>query len=86
MTVLGCVAVFVIYFLIDIFWAVYTNAVTSRSAGTAATAGALTYAASAAGVLSYVQNRWYIVPMFLGAWAGTYLTVRVMKKNENNHC
>lgn len=67
--------VFFLYLLIDMVYAKYTIAVTKGEALKASTAGAAIYGFSALGVMSYVQNPWYVVPMITGAFIGTYVIV-----------
>lgn len=69
-------AVFIIYIIIDGMYASYTFQVTKRKPFAAATTGALIHVLVAIGVLSYVQNYLYIIPLVLGSWVGTFLVVR----------
>lgn len=73
------VLIFIAYILIDGMYAYYTLAVTKRRPLASATTGALMHFLIAFGVLSYVQNYWYILPLVLGSWVGTYLVVRFYK-------
>lgn len=70
------VTVCVAYVLIDGMYAYYTLAVTNKHAVSAATVGALMHFLIALGVLSYVQNYLYLVPLAIGSWLGTYFIVR----------
>lgn len=67
--------IFIVYILVDAMWAYYTIAVTKRQPAKAATVGALMYFLLAFGVLNYVHNYLYIIPIALGSWIGTYLVV-----------
>ncbi len=69
-------AVFVSYVVVDAMYAYYTLAITSRSAVQAATTGALMHFLLAVGVLSYVENFLYLIPIAAGSWVGTYLVVK----------
>ncbi len=68
--------VFVAYIVIDGMYAYYTLAVTSKKPVTAATVGALMHFLIAFGVLNYIQNYLYLIPLALGSWVGTYFVVR----------
>ena len=74
------IGVFVAYALVDGLFAYYTIAVVKRNAVRAATTGAVMYFLLALGVLSYVNNYWYIIPLALGSWLGTFLAVKYIKK------
>ena len=72
--------VFVAYVLVDGLYAYYTLAVVSRSAVSAATTGAAMHFLLALGVISYIKNYWYILPLALGSWLGTFIVVKYAKK------
>lgn len=68
--------IFFAYMLIDAMYAYYTLAVTRKRPLTSASVGALMHFLIAFGVLNYVENYLYVVPLALGSWVGTYLVVR----------
>ncbi|MCF7815778.1 MAG: hypothetical protein K9M10_02560 [Candidatus Pacebacteria bacterium] len=68
--------IFVVYIIIDGMYAHYTLAVAGKRPFQAATTGALMHFLLAFGVLNYVQNYLYIVPLAMGSWVGTYIVVR----------
>lgn len=74
--------VFFLYLLIDMVYAKYTIAVTKGEALKASAAGAAIYGFGALGVMSYVQNPWYVVPMIMGAFIGTYVIVSHEAKSK----
>ncbi len=57
------VLVFLAYVLIDGMYAYYTVAVTNKKAVSAATVGSLMHFLIALGVLSYVENYLYLLPL-----------------------
>ena len=71
--------VFVVYIVFDGMYAYYTIAVTEKNPFKAATTGSVMHFLLAVGVLSYVQNYLYIVPLALGSWIGTYFVVKRSK-------
>lgn len=77
---LTALIVFVAYVVVDGMYAYYTLAVTDKQPLRAATVGAMMHFLIAVGVLSYVQNYLYIIPLALGSWIGTYAVVRRSKK------
>lgn len=70
------------YLIVDAMYAYYTIAITKRRALAAANTGAFMHFLLALGVLSYVQNYLYIIPIAMGSWIGTYL---IMKREQNTH-
>lgn len=68
--------VFVAYLLVDAMFAYYTLAVTKNKPVVAATVGSAMYFFIAIGVLNYVQNYLYVLPLVLGSWIGTYVVVK----------
>ncbi len=68
--------VFFAYLLIDAMYAYYTLAVTKKKPVTSASIGALMHFLIAFGILNYIQNYLYVVPLVLGSWLGTYLVVK----------
>jgi hypothetical protein len=63
------------YIITDALYAYYTLAVAEHKALRAANTGALLHFLIALGVLSYVENYLYIIPIAIGSWVGTYLLV-----------
>lgn len=68
--------IFVAYIVVDGMYAYYTLQVTKRKPYSAATVGALMHFILALGVLSYVQNYLYLIPLALGSWIGTFIIVK----------
>lgn len=68
--------VFIAYILVDALYAYYTIQVTKKSPYTAASAGACMYFLLAIGVLNYVENHLYLIPLALGSWIGTFVIVK----------
>jgi hypothetical protein len=72
--------IFIAYIIVDGMYAYYTLAVAEKQPVKSATVGALMHFLIAVGVLSYVQNYLYIIPLALGSWIGTYFVVKHSKK------
>lgn len=68
--------VFVAYFIYDVLYAYFTLSVASLKAGRAATFSSMLYIIGTIGVLSYVENFLYTIPIIIGGWFGTYVAVR----------
>jgi hypothetical protein len=72
--------VFVAYMAVDAAYAYYTIAVTTKRPLRAASVGALMHFLIAFGVLNYVQNYLYVIPLAVGSFIGTYLVVKFDSK------
>jgi len=70
------ILIFVAYTLVDALYAYYTLQVTKRNPYAAATSGAFMYFLLAIGVLNYVQNYLYLIPLALGSWIGTFIIIK----------
>lgn len=72
LAVLVCAA----YFVIDALYAKYTYAVVERKPMQAANIGFIMHFLLAFGVINYVGNFLYVIPLALGSWLGTYMVVK----------
>lgn len=73
--------IFVAYFIIDGLYAYYTFSVVKKKPFAAATTGFIMHFMLAFGVINYVNNFLYVIPLALGSWFGTYLVVWMEKNN-----
>ena len=64
------------YILIDGMYAYYTLAVANKKPFVSAITGSLMHFLIAFGILNYVQNYLYIIPIAIGSFIGTYLIVK----------
>lgn len=76
--------VFVVYVLFDILYALYVLCVSRQQAVAASLISSALYSLGAYGVMSYLHNAWYLIPLALGAFVGTYLAVKYMS-NLHKH-
>lgn len=74
--------VFIIYFLLDGFYVYYTVQVTKLDSIRATISALAIYGLSASGVLIYVANPWYIIPLLLGSGFGTFCVVEYEKRKK----
>lgn len=79
---LTAIGLFILYVAVDVMYAYYTLTVTALKPARAATIGAVMYVMLAAGVISYSQNAWYLVPIRAGSWVGTFLAVSIEKRRK----
>jgi hypothetical protein len=75
------VIIFIAYAVVDAAYAYYTLSVTRLKPYTAASVGAGMHFILAFGVINYVHNYFYIIPLALGSWVGTFLLVKREKSN-----
>lgn len=77
------IILFLTYTLIDILYAAYVICVNKLQPIKAATCSMIIYCLLSYGVISYSQNIWYIIPLAMGAWLGSFLTVYHEKKKKD---
>jgi uncharacterized protein YebE (UPF0316 family) len=70
--------VFVVYVFFDILYALYVIFVSRQWAMAASLCSAVLYSLGAYGVMTYLHNPLYLVPLALGAFLGTYIAVKYM--------
>ena len=74
--------IFVAYIIIDALFVSYTYLVVKKAPAKAATVGAGMYFLMAFGIINYVNNFLYVIPLVIGSWIGTYLVVKYEKHKE----
>ncbi len=75
---LQALLVFGVYVVFDILYALYVLCVARKQALRASAISSALYSLGAYGVMTYLENPWYLVPLALGAFLGTFLAVRYM--------
>jgi hypothetical protein len=73
---LGAVGLFFASAALDSIFALYTLAITKHKALQASTWSMISYFLLALGILNFIHNRWYVVPLALGAFCGTFIVVK----------
>jgi len=73
---LGAIGLFFASAALEAIFALYTLAVTKHKALQAATWSLVSYGLLAVGILNFINNKWYVIPLGLGAFAGTYGIVK----------
>lgn len=79
------IAVFIAYFFIDALYAMYTLMVVDKKPFASASIGAVMHFLLAFGVINYVQNYLYVIPLAIGSFCGTYIVVLYEKKRSKNN-
>lgn len=67
---------FVLQILIDSAYCIYTKSVAQNKPLKAAISGASIHFFLAIGVINYVKNYFYVVPIALGSFVGTYFILK----------
>lgn len=80
--ILIAVGLFFVAAILDAVYTSYTYAVMKHRSIYAGTLTALIYFLSAIGILSYVNNKVYLVPLALGAFFGTVFVVELEKRKK----
>ena len=71
--------VFISYIFIDMLYASYILAVNKKLAFRAAFISAVMYSLLSYGVISYSENKLYLIPLIMGSFIGTYIVVKKEK-------
>jgi hypothetical protein len=79
---LGAVGLFFASGALEAIFALYTLAVTKHKAIQAASWSLVSYFLLAVGILNFINNKWYVIPLALGAFVGTYGVVRWESKKK----
>jgi uncharacterized membrane protein YfcA len=75
--------IFLAYCSIDWLFTLYTLSIVNKEPMKAANVGIGLYILSAFGVISYVEDWRYVIPMCVGGWLGTYFSVRREKQKAD---
>lgn len=76
------IGIFAGYALVDGLYVYYTLTVVRRQAFRAASVSFIMNFILAAGVFTYTQNFFYVIPIALGSFVGTYLVTRYAKDEQ----
>lgn len=77
--------IFITYFILDMFYAYYIICIENKQNFMSSLMAGLVTSLAAFGVVSFSKNMVYIIPLFLGAFSGTYATMKLKEiyhKNE----
>lgn len=74
--------VFAVTTLSDVFWAIYIRRVSERKMLAAASISSLIVLFAGFAAIEYVGNNWYLIPAMLGAFVGTFFTLKIDGKKE----
>lgn len=78
----NCVLLFWIYFLFDVLSTFYLQAVSELKAAKASHLSTVLYLMSVYGTIEYINNFAYILPIAMGGWFGSYVTIKWIKQKS----
>ncbi len=74
--------IFLAYIVVDVLYVYYTLYVTRLRPVAAANTSVIIYLIAIFGIINYVQNYLYVMPISIGAWIGTYMTVEGERRKD----
>lgn len=74
------VGVFLAYLAVDAMYAMYTISVVKRRAVVSANISFAMHFLLAVGVISYTDNYFYVIPLAMGSWVGTFLATKYFQR------
>lgn len=75
--------IFVTYFILDMLYAYYILCVENKLKFMSSLMAGLVTSLAAFGVVSFSKNMFYVVPLFCGAFFGTYTTIKIKEILDN---
>ncbi|MDX9811294.1 MAG: hypothetical protein RBU28_02825 [Bacteroidales bacterium] len=76
------ILLFVFYLILDVLYAYYIIALTELKAVKSSLTSAIIMGMSLFGTIEIIKNHWNALPIILGCFCGTYISVRLKKSNE----
>lgn len=81
MALLAGIGIFCMTAIADSIWAKYIETAAAGRALPAAVWSMLIFTFGSIVTIGYVNDHWMLIPVLLGSFAGTYLTIRFRKKS-----
>lgn len=75
---------FAIYFIFDALSTLYLKAVQELKAIKASNLSTILYLMSVYGTIEYINNFACIIPIAIGGWLGSYVTIKWVKRKSEN--
>lgn len=76
------ILLFGLYLVFDSLYTLYVHAISQYKALRATVLSMVIYLISVYGTIEYINNFVYILPIALGGAIGTYITIRITKRNS----
>jgi putative effector of murein hydrolase len=80
--ILTYLILFVFYLVLDMLYAHYILALTESKAFKSAITSSIIMAMSLFGTIEIIRNHWNAIPIIIGCFCGTYLTVRLKQLKQ----
>lgn len=64
----------------DVFWTKWTTSANNKKAFKTAFYSVFILLSSGFSITQYVENKWFLIPAVLGAFMGTYMTIKLENK------
>jgi uncharacterized membrane protein YfcA len=77
-----CLLLFVVYLIFDILSTLYLRAVSELKAAKASILSTILFLMSIYGTIEYINNFVYILPIAVGGFLGSFITIRWLKKES----
>jgi hypothetical protein len=77
------ILVFILTAFSEMLWVIWIRRTSQGKAFSAASLGATLWISSALVIVSYVENKWMLIPAFLGSFISGYLTVKFDVKKQS---
>jgi uncharacterized membrane protein YfcA len=78
----NCLLLFTIYLIFDILSTLYLQAVSELRAVKASNLSTILYLMSVYGTIEYINNFVYIIPIAIGGWVGSYITIKWLRRKS----
>ena len=72
-----------LYFALDALYSKYVISIGKLKPLSASNYSAILILLTGLATSEYVQNLWYLVPMCIGAWLGSFISVDIERKKRN---
>ena len=82
--IIECIVTFFSIFLLDIVYTYYLRCVANNAVLGASFWSVACYILGSVAVISYTTNHWLIIPAVAGAFCGTYVGMKVKKRQPQN--
>lgn len=78
------ILLFIFYLILDVLYAYYIIALTELKAFKSSLTSAVIMGMSLFGTIEVIKDHWNAVPIILGCFCGTYISVMLKKSKENS--
>lgn len=68
--------------IFDVLSTLYLQAVSELKAAKASNISTILYLMSVYGTIEYINNFAYIIPIAIGGWIGSFVTIKWLKRNS----